>query len=210
MLGWFSIDWGDNCMLAIFLDMEATGLDPVRHAPIDIAFQVVDVTTGEIRGSYNRLIKQPREVWNRHDPISLQVNGYTWDQIQKGADPALVHDEIIAIFTQIGIVRGKAVFICQNPAVDRTFITQLIDVYTQERLHWPYHWLDLASMYWAMLCQKNKNEGLAFPEKLNLSKNEIARSYGLPSEAEPHLAINGVRHLMECYQAVLGVKFWKK
>lgn len=194
-------------MLAIFLDIETTGLDPIRHVPIDIAFKVVDVTTGQIRASYNKVVRQEREVWDRHDPVSIAVNGYTWEQTQQGIDPQTIHDEILAMLNGIGIKRGNAVFICQNPAFDRSFFAQLVDVYTQERLNWPYHWLDLASMYWAMLFQKNRIQGVAFPETLSLSKNEIAKNYGLPPEADPHRAMNGVNHLMLCYQAVLGVKF---
>lgn len=194
-------------MLAIFLDSEANGLDATRHVPIDIAFQVVDVTTGQIKGSYNRVIKQPRDVWDRHDPSSLAVNGFTWEQICQGTDPQIVHQEIIDFFTNLSIQRGKSVFICQNPAFDRAFFSQMVDVYTQERLNWPYHWLDLASMFWAMLAQKNSRQGIPFPETLNLSKNEIAKAYGLPPEEEPHRAMNGVKHLTLCYQAVLGVKF---
>ena len=194
-------------MLAIFLDIETTGLDPNRHVPIDIAFQVVDVTTGQIRGSYNQVVKQERDAWERHDPVSIIVNGYTWEQLLQGKDPQVIHKEIISMLNGIGIKRGNAVFLCQNPAFDRSFFAQIVDVYTQERLNWPYHWLDLASMYWAMLFQKNRTQGMPFPETLNLSKNEIARTYGLAPEADPHRAMNGVKHLILCYQAVLGVKF---
>lgn len=192
-------------MLAIFLDIETTGLDPTRHAPIDIAFQVIDVNTGETKGIYNRIVKQPREVWDRHDPVSLTINGYTWERVSQGVDPQVVHDEIVDMLNKIGIVRGKAVFICQNPAFDRSFFAQLVDVYSQEGFNWPYHWLDLASMYWAMLFQKNRAQGIAFPETMNLSKNEIAKAYSLPPEEDPHLAMNGVKHLIQCYKAVLGI-----
>ena len=40
-------------------------------------------------------------------------------------------------------------------------------------------------------------------DTVNLSKNTIARHYGMPPEEMPHCAINGVNHLIDCYSAVL-------
>lgn len=194
-------------MLAIFLDIETTGLDFTKHKPIDIALQIVDISSGKKLKSYQALIAQPEQVWKQSDPVSLEVNGYTLEQISLGKKPSLVTEEIIEVLTSLSIRRGNAVFICQNPAFDRGFFTQLIDVYTQENLHWPYHWLDFASMYWALLVQKSLCENAAFPEFINLSKNQIAKAYNLPEEISPHRAISGVEHLMLCYQAVLGVTF---
>lgn len=194
-------------MQAVFLDIEATGLDPLRHRPIDLAFQVVNVTTGTKEERYQTLIKQPKEAWECADPVSLKVNGYTWEQVSQGKDPILVGEEIVAILTRLEIKREKAVFICQNPAFDRSYFMQLVDVYTQEKLNWPYHWLDFASMYWALLSANHLKNGTPFPEQLNLSKNEIAKRFCLPEEEKPHSAVKGVEHLMLCYQTVLGVKF---
>lgn len=193
-------------MLAIFLDIETTGLDAKKHAAIDIGMKIIDMTTGEVKGSYQSVVKQPPEVWERKDPVSVTVNGYTWEMVSKGKDPEKVGKEIIALLTKLGVARGKAVFICQNPAFDRGFFTQLIDVYTQEKLNWPYHWLDFASMYWALLSRQTAKDGVPFPEQLNLSKNEIAKAHGLPPEVDPHRAINGVDHLILCYKTIVGIK----
>lgn len=196
-------------MQAIFLDIETTGLDPNKHRAIDVAFQVIDLTTGKRKGVYQSIVKQPQEVWDRCDPISLGINGFTWEQVCTGKDPATISHEIIQLLTHLKIERGQSVFICQNPAFDRGFFTQLVDVYTQEKLNWPYHWLDFASMYWALLTKKNKSIQSPFPDRLNLSKNEIAKTFALPEEKQPHRAMQGVEHLMMCYQAVLDVNFEK-
>jgi oligoribonuclease len=192
-------------MLAIFLDIETTGLDPFRHKAIDLALKAIDMTTGDVKGEYQSLVKQPQEVWDQRDPASMKINGYVWDQVVLGKDPSQIRDEIIALFREWGIKRGKAVFICQNPAFDRGFFAHIIDVYTQEKLNWPYHWLDFASMYWALLAQKGMKEKTPFPQSLNLSKNEIAKLHHLPPEGTPHLAMNGVEHLISCYDAVIGL-----
>jgi oligoribonuclease len=62
-------------------------------------------------------------------------------------------------------------------------------------------------MYWSWLSQKFKQEEKPFPQKINLSKNEIAKQFNLPPEMSPHRAMKGVEHLIHCYEAVLNVKF---
>lgn len=196
-------------MQAIFLDIETTGLDPNRHRAIDIAFQIINLSTGKLTGNYQSIVRQPREIWDRCDPVSLEINGFTWEQVCTGKDPAVVGQEIIQLLTQLKTERGQSVFICQNPAFDRGFFTHFVDVYTQERLQWPYHWLDLASMYWALKAKNVAQHGVPFPARMNLSKNEIAKTFNLPEEERPHRAMKGVEHLMMCYQVVLGVQFEK-
>ena len=193
-------------MRSIFLDIETTGLDTSNHRPIDIAFKILDVTTGEEIAAYESIIRLPVSEWEKRDPSSMKINGFSWEEIQKGKEREDVASDIINIFSKSGVKRLKAVFICQNPAFDRGFFTQLIDVYTQEKLNWPYHWLDFASMYWALIAKENAEEGHPFPEEINLSKNEIAKRRQLPTEAEPHRAMRGVEHLILCYRDVVGLK----
>ena len=193
-------------MRAIFLDMETTGLDPLRHRAIDLAFKIFDVTANLALDSYQSIIKITPEAWELRDPSSVEINGFTWEQIQTGKEISAVKEEVVQLFTNLQVQRGHAVFICQNPSFDRGFFSQVIPVYMQEQLQWPYHWLDLASMYWALLNQKCHLAKTALPEKLILSKNEIAKEHQLPIEMLPHRAMKGVEHLILCYEAVLGVK----
>lgn len=184
-------------MLAIFLDQETTGLDSQRHRTIDIAFKIIDVSKNKELASYESIVHQPREIWDLHDPVSIQVNGFLWEDLQKGAPPETVSNEIKEQLIRCGIKRGKSVFICQNPSFDRAFFNHLVPVDEQERLQWPYHWLDLASMYWAVRMNHSSSSG--FPEEILLSKDNIAEYYGLPPEKKPHKAMNGVEHLVLCY-----------
>jgi DNA polymerase-3 subunit epsilon/oligoribonuclease len=191
-------------MLAIFLDIEATGLDANRHHAIDLAFKLIDVSSGQEKGSYQSLVRISSEEWSLRDPASIEINGYTWEEIAQGKERAVIREEVIALFKGWGIVRGKAVFICQNPSFDRGFFAQIVDVYTQEKLNWPYHWLDFASMYWALFVQKAVIEESRLPDEINLSKNTIASLHQLPQENYPHRGMNGVDHLIQCYQKVVG------
>lgn len=187
-------------MLGIFLDTETNGLNARKHHIIEIAYKILDVQTGALKESYEAIVFVPFEEWKKSDPLSLKVNGCSWTDVKEGKKPQEIAEEIKRSFKTCGIQRGEAVFICQNPSFDRAFFTQIIDADMQEALNWPYHWLDLASMYW-MKCLL---EGSHKPWETGVSKNAIAAAYRLPPEANPHKAMNGVNHLITCYQAVVG------
>lgn len=194
-------------MLAIFIDIESTGLDPKVHGVIDIAIKLVNLSTNSVEGSYQSVVNIASNEWEARDPESIKINGYSSGTLSLGKKREQVTREIIEFFKKNKIVRKKAIFICQNPAFDRIFFAQLVDFSQQERLFWPYHWLDLASMYWAFSYKKFRDENITFPETFSVSKNEIAEKYGLPSETHPHRAINGVDHLIKCYEAIFNVEF---
>lgn len=191
-------------MLAIFLDTETTGLDPFRHRILDIAFVIIDVSTGKELITYQTNVLQSKEVWDQRDHASVSINGFTWERVLLGKEESVVKDEIMQIFSDFGIIRGSAVYICQNPAFDRNFFAQIISVYIQEKQQWPYHWLDFASMYWALKSKAYQEKGEPFPKEMTLSKNAIAQEYLLSKESIPHSAINGVNHLILCYRTVIG------
>jgi DNA polymerase-3 subunit epsilon/oligoribonuclease len=191
-------------VLAIFLDTEANGLNSKKHKIIEIAFRILSVETGEEKDHYESIVFQSFDDWQQSDLDSLQVNGFTWDEVSYGKKTEQISDEIKSIFSRHNIKRGEAVFICQNPSFDRAFFAQLIDPDTQEKLLWPYHWLDLASMFWAENMQKAKNADAPFPWQTGFSKDKIAQFHKLAPEDKPHRAMNGVNHLILCYEAVVG------
>ncbi len=192
-------------MLGVFLDLETTGLDAKKHRILELAFRVMDLSTGEELSAYTTVIRQTPEVWAARDLTSIQINGFTEERMLAGKSEAAVREEVIQHFTAAGIKRGEALFICQNPSFDRNFLTQLIDIYEQEKMQWPYHWLDLASMYWALRTRAGMVDGQTPPKKFSVSKDAIATYYDLPTETKPHRAINGVDHLILCYRAVVGL-----
>jgi oligoribonuclease len=191
-------------VIGVFLDTETNGLNATHHKIVEIAFKIVDLSNGEVKEEYQTLVAQPIEAWEKSDQESLRINGFTYDEISKGKTPRHVSQEILDLFTKWGIRRKKAVFICQNPSFDRVFFSQLIDPDTQELLSWPYHWLDLASMYWALTLDKAKQQKSPLPWETGFSKDLIASHYKLPGEAKPHRAMNGVNHLLLCYRSVVG------
>jgi len=183
----------------IFLDTETNGLNPKKHRIIDIAFCIVNLATSNNITEYQSIIYQPKRIWQLSNKESLAINGYTWDVVATGVKIKIVKKNIISIFKKYKITRDNAVFICQNPSFDRAFFSQIIDTDIQEKLLWPYHWLDLASMYWAIIMKKKKKQ-----QKISLSKDNIAKYLHLPKESTPHQAKNGVQHLMSCYEKLIG------
>lgn len=191
-------------MLGIFLDTETNGLNPQRHRVLEIAYKIVDVESGEVREIFEVVVRQPEEVWKQSDRVSLKVNGFTWEEVQKGESPDAVAQKIMGHFLKHDIRRGNTVFICQNPSFDRTFFSQLVSPDKQEELLWPYHWLDLASMYWKEGIRQGIDNPTAYPWNTGFSKDKIAAARGLPPEDTPHRAMNGVNHLLLCYESVVG------
>lgn len=191
-------------MLGVFLDSETNGLNAQIHKLVEIAFKIVDLSSGEIKDKYQTIVNQEFTTWEKSDRESLKINGFTWEEVSKGKTLIQTRQEIIDCFQKWGILRKKAVFICQNPSFDRVFFSQIIDPDTQELLKWPYHWLDLASMHWALSMDKAKQKKGPFPWEIGFSKDLIASYYKLPPEEKPHRAMNGVSHLLQCYQAVVG------
>ena len=191
-------------VIGVFLDTETNGLNSQIHRIVELAFKIVDLKTGLVKEEFQTLITQPIEAWEKSDQDSLQINGFTWEEVSKGKSPRNVSQTIIDVFTKWNVRRKKAVFICQNPSFDRVFFSQLIDPDTQELLSWPYHWLDLASMYWAIELEKHRKGLSPLPWEEGVSKDTIAKNYNLSEEAKPHRAMNGANHLLLCYEAVVG------
>lgn len=189
-------------MIGIFLDIESNGLNVMKHRVLEIAFKFICLLSKKEHLAYSSIVSQPASIWERSDPNSLKVNGFTFEMLKEGKPESVVAEEIVELFQKYHIHREQAVFICQNPSFDRSFFSQLIDPELQEKHLWPYHWLDLASMFWALSLKKFHAGESKPPWEIGISKNKIALQYHLKEEAHPHKAMQGVEHLIECYFAV--------
>jgi oligoribonuclease len=188
-------------MLGVFVDTETSGLDPFLHVPIDLGVVVVDLSSGEEKASYETLLTVTDEEWHGKDPNSAAIHGLTFEQLATGVSRSAAAKAIEKLLVAAGVTNDKAFFICQNPSFDRPFFAKIIPQYRQEALQWPYHWLDLASMYWALVVTKGQHP---VSQSISVSKDSIASALGLPPEKRPHRAINGVRHLISCYERLVG------
>ena len=191
-------------MYGIFLDTETNGLNTKRHTILELALKIVEIETGDEKATFDTLVSLTEEEWKLSDPTSLEINGFTWEKTLPGIPKSALRENLLTLFKEWNIQRGEAVFICQNPSFDRAFFAQIVSPDEQEELLWPYHWLDLASMYWAKAIQDGKSNPEKYPWKTGISKDKIASACNLPPEAKSHRAMNGVDHLILCYQAVVG------
>ena len=201
-------------MKAVFVDIETTGLDVSMHVAIDIALIVVDLNDYSYMHEYTSCITCDAYDWWCSDPKALEVNGYSsFNHPKIAKDDWIVSEEIENFLIEHEIVQGKAFFICQNPSFDRPFFVQLICHDRQIEMNLPYHWLDLASMYWIKFfgCFHPIPSAYCiipeFAHEISLSKDSIAKHLGIPPEIKPHKAIGGARHLLECYKGIIFNNF---
>lgn len=192
-------------MLVIFLDTETTGLDPEKHLPIEIAYKVLDLSTHQFLLSYESYIAISREAWADADPDSIKIHQFSYEQLLAGKTLKTICAEMTSDFNHLPLKEKSGVFLCQNPSFDRAFVNQIVSVDLQKEYHWPYHWLDLASMFWSYLHIKNDPLLKNLSENL-LKKDQIANFLNLPEETTPHRAMNGVNHLIQCYLKLFSQK----
>ncbi len=198
-------------MKAVFIDIETTGLDFDKHVALDVGIIIVDLNDFTDIKTYTSCILRHAFDWYRADKKALEINGYTRENHSPNAkEHILVSQEIEEFLVSNEIKRGKSLFICQNPSFDRPFFHQLLSQERMNDLDMPYHWLDLASMYWIKFygsyrpipCPDCIIIGLNY--EISLSKDSIAKSFGIPAEIKPHKAMGGCIHLFECYKAISG------
>ena len=192
-------------MKGIFIDIETNGLDSDIHSPLELCISIYDLHTMMCITEYSSLIQcSPKCYLYESDPKALLVNGITLDEVKDAKTSYDVCEDLEECFLCYEIDKTNSVFICQNPSFDRSFFNQIMPLEVQHDLELPYHWLDLASMYWARTIDvTNPVNGHNLEGIVSLSKDNIARNLGLPMESKPHRAVNGVHHLIECYRALM-------
>jgi DNA polymerase-3 subunit epsilon/oligoribonuclease len=194
-------------MFGIFLDTETNGLNPYVNKIFEIAFKIVNLYSGEIIEIYESKIKVDRFTFDNSNLKSLEITKFTYEELQSGKEIEKIQNELIIIFKKYNLTDENSFFICQNPSFDRVFFSQIISPEMQTELNWPYHWLDLASMFWSVSVKCNEKDPFLWQK--TVSKDTIAEAYNLPKEKLPHRAMNGVNHLILCYKSVVGFPFKK-
>ena len=177
-------------MRLIFLDIETTGLDPAKDVPLEIAIMILNADDLSQIYSAEYLIKQDGVKLDKLGNIGTSVHGIDRRDLNEAYNPYQIFLAVNDAFTFMKISKDNAVFVCQNPSFDRQFFNQIFPEEYRISEGWPYHWLDLASMFWI-------TEQL--PEYMLLSKDNIAVKLDIPVEVKPHKAMQGVKHLIRCY-----------
>ena len=191
---------------AIILDTETTGLDTSKAKVVEIAFKVVDISSGDCLESFQSVVALSKEEWDRADPVALKINGFTWDDVQTLGQPSSdIAVNICSLFSKLKLSPQTSFFLCQNPSFDKAFFSQICPPSVQKSYGFPYYWLDFASMNWALMA-KEIVLGKRLPFRIPFSKDGIAQSSGLPPENSPHRAMNGVDHLLLLFSKIIGFR----
>lgn len=188
--------------IGIFIDIESNGLHLLRHVPLEVALVAIQMDTGRRLFSYVSKINCSKEFWDQSSLPSLKIHGISYQEIEKAPLKSTVGDEIKNLFTIHKLSRFNSAFIGQNSSFDRAMFAHIVDPDDQERLGFPYYWLEMASMHFAKLLSEGERK--TTPWETGFSKNKIAAYYGLKEERYPHNALAGVEHLITCYEAVVG------
>ena len=188
-------------MRGVFLDLETNGLDPFQHSVLEIALSIVDMRSLRSFYTYSTFVRtSEKQFILASDPQALSVNQILLSDVIEAKEIDDIKDDLVEIFLSYEIEKQNAIFICQNPSFDRMFFDSLFPVELQKDLNLPYHWLDLASMYWMKIAHPRMIE---HGKASSLSKDNIAIFLGLKPEEKPHRALNGVNHLIECYKKLV-------
>ncbi len=195
-------------MRGIFLDIETDGLDPDLHQALEVGVSIYDLHTMTCICEYSSFIRCSERHWTfGSDPRALAVNGITFEDVKDAKEASEVCADLTEMFLSHEIDKTNSVFICQNPSFDRGFFPQIMPVETQHELELPYHWLDLASMFFASSFHEINNPIKPHNDSrlIRLSKDSIAIHLGIPMEERPHRALKGVNHLISCYRQLFNV-----
>jgi hypothetical protein len=76
-------------VLGIFLDTETNGLNILKHKMIEIAFKILDMANGHLVEGFHSVIAISPSDWEKSDPASLKINGFSWQDASSTAFPAM-------------------------------------------------------------------------------------------------------------------------
>ena len=129
----------------VWLDMEMTGLDPVRCVPIEVAVIVTDGELNEIEGArYEAVIHQPESAFEGMAPIVVEMhteNGLL-DKVRNSKTTLEAVDTEVAALISKHCEAGKALLAGNTIGQDRLFIRRYFPA-MEATLH--YRQVDVSS-----------------------------------------------------------------
>ncbi len=197
----------------IILDIETTGQNPLTHA-------VVSMGALDFENPKNQFYSECRiEYATAVDPIALQINGFTEQQINDPTKKSA--GELVQAFLKwAGTIEDQTIG-GHNVYFDVAFLNKVFERYGlaqlfPERANVPYAFfgikqalgakiVDLHSLTFATLLQKK----IKPPLKNNLSAlrtDEIFTLLGLPPEPKPHHGLMGAKMEAEAFSRVINGK----
>lgn len=168
----------------VAVDLETTGLDPLKHEIIELGFVIFDDKTFKVYGQFN--LKIIPEHIERASKKALEVNGYD----PKDWDDAIPLHQALTFFAQ---ATDKATLVAHNVAFDWSFLDVAFNgLGIKNTLN--YHKLDSLSIAWAKIDHQ---------KLFSWSLKTICTYLGLEPEPKVHRAVNGAIKCYEVYKKLM-------
>jgi DNA polymerase III epsilon subunit-like protein len=177
----------------IILDVEATGIDEVKHSLLSIGAIDFDNPT-------NQFYEDCRAFDGAHVmDEALAVNGFTLEQVWDKSKQT--DEELVKHFIEWTKSVKEQTFAGQNPSFDRDFIHRAADRY---HLDWPFAFrtIDQHSVCFTHMKLKGIEAPIAHGHS-DLNSDKIMRYVGIPAEPHPHNALNGAKVAAEALSRLL-------
>ena len=186
-----------------FMDLETSGL----KIPPAVILSIGACTNNG--GEFSMLIRPTDEQWKAADPKALEVNGLTWDRLDKEGIPlADVSDFFVAWVYDTGIEKGEYSLVLQNPSFDMGFIHNTGNMRDAlEFVGFPFHdTYNVMDMYRKCFNKGLVPDGKAWPNgKPKLNGKSISEGLGVTPEDDVHDALEGARVVMRNYNACVAL-----
>jgi DNA polymerase III epsilon subunit-like protein len=171
-------------MKIVSVDLETTGLDPLKNEIIEIGFVIFDDKDFKIYAQFNLKVK-PEHIETAH-PKALEVNGYKEEDWK---DAISLHQAL----TFFAKATDKATLIAHNVAFDWAFLEASFNrLEIKHTLN--YHKLDTLSMAWIKI-----PNGKIY----SYSLKTICTYLKIPPEDKIHRAVNGAIKCYEVYKELI-------
>lgn len=178
----------------LVIDMEATGLDPVKNSVVSIG--AIDFSDPKREFYQECRVFEGAEI----DPEALAVNGFTKEECLDPKKKSLA--EVMLIFYNwIHKSQGDKILAGQNAFYDRDILN---NSFKRAGIDFSFHFriIELHSVAYSDMIKK----GITPPYKKDtsaLSLDKILNYVGLPDEPKPHNALTGAKVEAEAFSRIL-------
>ena len=177
----------------IVIDVEATGIDEIKHSILSIG--ALDFDNPE-----NQFYEECRAFEGAHImDEALAINGFTRQQVfdlNKQTDK-----DLVLHFIEWTKKVKEHTFAGQNPSFDRDFIHRAADRY---HIDWPFAFrtIDQHSVCFTHMVKRGLVPPVAHGRS-DLNSDIIMHYVGIPAEIRPHNALNGAKVAAEALSRLL-------
>ena len=175
----------------VFIDVETTGLSPIRHEIIEVACLVADGHSFQLVGSFDAKIK-PEHI-ETAEPGALKVNGYS----KSAWEDALTQNDALM---KVANIAPSGVLVGWNIAFDWSFLDEAFD--KRGIIHkFDHHKIDAPSVVYAKLFRKGRFSSLGL--------RKVAPFFGIKLD-EIHTAKEDVRATYEIFKKLMEEEIVQK